>query len=188
MATEPRTTGLTYDDLVRMLPEQDMVRRDLIDGELFVSPSPSLRHQEAVSVLHGTLYAYVETHGGKVLTGPFDVRLTDTNVLEPDVLYVRPENVARIEQRYVPFAPDLVIEVSSPSTRSRDLARKKELYEQFGATEYWFVDLDADRVEVRRLEEGRYGRPVLVPRGEELTSPVLPGFALAVDMVLGSSS
>jgi len=95
---------------------------------------------------------------------------------------------ARIEQRYIPFAPDLVIEVSSPSTRNRDLARKKELYEQFGATEYWFVDLDADRVEVRRLEEGRYGRSVLVPRGEELTSPVLPGFALAVDMVIGSSS
>ncbi len=185
MATEPRTTGLTYDDLVRMLPEQDMVRRDLIDGELFVSPSPSLRHQEAVATLLAALYEYAREHGGKALTGPFDVHLTDTNVLEPDVLYVRPENVARIEQRYIPFAPDLVIEVSSPSTRSRDLARKKDLYEQFGATEYWFVDLEANQVEVRRLKGGRYGEPALVARGEALTSPLLPGFDLDADRVLG---
>lgn len=186
MATEPRTTGLTYDDLVRMFPEQDLVRRDLIDGELFVSPSPTVRHQRAVAVLLAALFAYAEEHGGEALAGPMDVYLTERNVLEPDVLYVRPENVARIEERYIPFAPDLVIEVSSPATRRRDLTRKMELYEQHGAAEYWFVDLDADHVEIRRLEGGRYTKPSLVGRGESVTSLQLPGFALPVDRILGS--
>ncbi len=185
MATEPKTTGLTYDDLQRF-PE-DNFRRELIDGELIVTPAPSIRHQDVVLRLGAGLLAWCRTNGGKVNIAPTDVLFSDTNVLEPDVLFLRPENVSRAEERFVRGSPDVVVEVSSPSTRRLELVRKRELYERFRATEYWYVDLDADRVEIYRLEGDRYGPPRYLARGEDLDSPEIPGFSISLDELLGPS-
>src|SRR5436190_21645006 len=130
MATQPRTTGLTYQDL-QTFPE-DNFRRELIDGELIVTAAPSTRHQDAVGELFIQLGLYAKERGGKAYVAPTDVFLTDTNVVEPDVLYVRPENVARIERPFVRGTPDVVVEVASPSTRRLEIVRKRELYERFG--------------------------------------------------------
>lgn len=185
MATESKTTGLTYEDLLEMFPEADNVRRELIDGELIVTPSPSDRHQDAVLELGAHLLAWTKEHGGKVYVAPRDVYFTERDVVEPDVLFLRAENLARSEERFVRGAPDVVVEVSSPSTRRLELVRKLELYERFEVKEYWYVDLDADRVEVYRLDEGRYGPPRQVIRGEDLESPEIPGFSISVDDLLG---
>jgi Uma2 family endonuclease len=90
-----------------------------------------------------------------------------------------------VEKKFVRSAPDVVVEISSPSTRRLELVRKRELYERFGVPEYWYVDLDADRIEVYRLAEGRYPVPALLIRGQRLESPLLPGFGVGVDEVLG---
>ena len=184
MATQPQT-GLTYQDL-QAFPE-DNLRRELIDGELIVTAAPVPRHQRVVAELLTELRLYCRQHGGEALPAPLDVYLTETDVVEPDVLYVRPENLGRFEKRYFRSAPDLVVEVSSPSTRRIELIRKRDLYERFGVPEYWFVDLDADRVEVYRIEESRYARPVLFVRGDTLGTPQAPGFAMGVDDLLGPS-
>jgi Uma2 family endonuclease len=181
MATR-RTTGLTYDDFAR-LPETNRIE-ELIDGELVVTPTSTTGHQDAVLTLGTELNLYARRHGGRVFVSPTGVYLSHTNVLEPDVLFVRPEHAGRVEGPFVRGAPDLVVEVSSPSTRRRDLGRKRELYEEFGVPEYWFVDLEAERVEVHRLEGGRYAAPVALGPGETLESPLLPGFAVAVDDLL----
>jgi Uma2 family endonuclease len=182
MATQP-TTGLTYDDL-QSFPE-DNLRRELIDGELIVTAAPSTRHQKAVVALVVRLDRYREEHGGEVFPAPTDVYFSQSNVVEPDVLFVKQENVARVEKRFVRSAPDLVVEVSSPTTRKLELVRKLELYERFSVPEYWYVDLDADRVESYRLQGGRYGAPVFLGRGEILESPQLPGLRIEIDDVLG---
>jgi Uma2 family endonuclease len=182
MATQPQS-GLTYEDLARF-PE-DNLRRELIDGELIVTASPVTRHQLAVGVLHGELYAYTKVHGGRVLTAPYDVYFSETNVVEPDVLFVRQEHLGRFEERFLRSAPDLVMEVSSPSTRRLDLHRKRDLYERFGVPEYWFVDLESERVEVYRLAGERFAPPVFLSRGDVLDSPQAPGFSLDVDVLLG---
>jgi Uma2 family endonuclease len=182
MATQP-TTGLTYEDLQRF-PE-DNVRRELIGGELIVTASPVIRHQRAVVALSSEIFQYCKTHGGEVFASPTDVYFTDTDVVEPDVVFVRAENVARVERKFVRSAPDLVVEVSSPSTLHLDLGRKRELYERFGVPEYWLVDLEADRVEIYRLEAGHYAWPVPLGRGDLLESPLMPGFLLPVDDLLG---
>lgn len=181
MATEPRTTGLTYEDLQRF--PDDNLRREIIDGELFVTPGPGGRHQDAVLRLGAGLLAWCDEHGAKVYVAPRDVYFSDVSVVEPDVVFVRAEHVERIEERFVRGAPDLVVEVSSPSTRRVDLGRKLELYRRYEVSEYWFVDLDADRVEVYRLasEEG----PRLLGRGSILGSEEIPGFSLPVDELLG---
>src|SRR5713226_3989394 len=138
MAIKPQT-GLTYQDL-QSFPE-DNLRRELIDGELIVTAAPATRHQRVVAKLVHRLFTYCEAHGGEVLPAPLDVYFTETNVVEPDVLYVRPENLGRFEKRFFRSAPDLVVEVSSPSTRRLELVRKRELYERFEVPEYWDVDL-----------------------------------------------
>ncbi|HEX9236506.1 MAG TPA: Uma2 family endonuclease [Actinomycetota bacterium] len=182
MATQPQT-GLTYQDL-ESSPE-DNLRRELIDGELIVTAAPATRHQRVVLELGAALLAHVKEHGGDVFVAPTDVFFSDTNVVEPDVLYVRPEHVSKVEQKFVRSAPDLVVEVSSPNSRRLELVRKRELYERFGVPEYWYVDLDADRVEIYRLHDERYGSPALRVRGDRLDSPMIPGFGVEVDDLLG---
>jgi Uma2 family endonuclease len=141
MATQPQT-GLTYDDL-QAFPD-DNLRRELIDGELIVTAAPATRHQRVVAKLVHRLFAYCELQGGEVLPAPLDVYFSDTNVVEPDVIFVREENRIRFEKKFFRSAPDLVVEVSSPSTRRLELVRKRELYQRFGVPGYWVVDLDAD--------------------------------------------
>ena len=187
MASEP-SAGLTYRDLVAMFPEQDLVRRELVGGELLVSASPARRHQAAVARLVGALLAYARTHGGEVIPGPFDVYISERDVLQPDLIFVRGEHLDRLEERFIRQAPDLVVEVSSPSTRTLDLTTKKALYERVGVPEYWYVDLEAERVELYRAGPGGFGSPSIVGRGGSLTPPHLPGFRIAVDEVLGLGS
>jgi Uma2 family endonuclease len=182
MATQPKT-GLTYEDL-QAFPE-DNFRRELIDGELIVTPAPATRHQDVVLELGARLLAHVKEHGGKVFIAPTDVFFSDTNVVEPDVLYVKPGNVDRVEKKFFRSAPDVVAEVSSPSTRRLELVRKHELYARFGVPEYWYVDLEADRVEVYELGARNYGRPSLLGRGDVLETPQIPGWSIPVDELLG---
>src|SRR5262249_1604689 len=141
MATLP-TSGLTYADLERF-PE-DNLRREIIDGELFVTAAPVLRHQVVVAFLTAELVLHQRARGGIALPAPTDVFFSDTNVVEPDVIFVRADHMNRAETKFVRSAPDLVVEVSSPSTRHTDLVRKRDLFERFGVPEYWFVDLDAE--------------------------------------------
>jgi Uma2 family endonuclease len=142
--------------------------------------------QGAVTVLTGELYLYVKARGGKVYPAPLDVFFTDRNVVAPDVLFISAEHLNRIGSMYIKDAPDIVAEVSSPSTRRLELVRKRDMYERFGVPEYWFVDLDTDRVEVYRLADGRYGSPGLLGRQDRLESPLLPGWSISVDQVLGT--
>ncbi|CAN5329134.1 Uma2 family endonuclease [soil metagenome] len=178
------TTGLTYDQL-RRFPD-DNLRREIIGGELFVTPAPSTRHQRVVVRLVLSLGAYARDHGGEVLPAPTDVFFTDTDVVEPDVLFVTDEHRVRVEELFVRGSPDLVVEVSSPSTRRVDSTRKRDLYERFGVAEYWLIDLDADRVEVHRLGEPGYGPPQIIGRGGVLASQTLPGLRIEVRDVLAA--
>lgn len=186
MATQPKTTGLTYADLEKF-PE-DNFRRELIDGDLIVTAAPNTRHQRAVTQLVTEFELYARQHGGEVLPAPYDVYFSDTNVVEPDVLFVTADHLANIEAKYIRVAPDIVVEVSSPSTRRLELSRKKDLYERFGVPEYWYVDLDADRIEVYRLAEGRYGAPTLLGRHELVSSELFPGLVIRVDQIIGPAS
>ena len=184
LPAETGRTGFRYADLA-LFPE-DNLRREIINGELIVTAAPATRHQSAVVNIVGGLLAYQRAHGGKVFPAPTDVYLSDDNVVEPDVLFVRADHIDRVENKYVKGAPDLVVEISSPSTRRLELVRKRDLFAQFGVPEYWYVDLEADRVEVYRLGEGPYGAPTLFYTGQVLDTPVLPGLTIAVEEALGN--
>lgn len=173
----PEPVGLTYEDLLTF--PDDGLRRELLEGELLVSPSPTTRHQRVVFRLAVQLQTHLGTSGGgEVFVAPLDVLLSDRTVLEPDVFVVTDEQRAIVTEPNVKGAPALVIEVVSDPRIDR--VRKRELYATHGVPEYWVVDPEADRVEVHQLRDGRYGKPVIVEVGEPLTTSALPG--LVVDL------
>lgn len=172
----------TYADL-QTFPE-DNLRREIIDGELIVTAAPRIRHQRVVANLTARLWLYAAEHGGEVLPAPTDVFFADDNVVEPDVLFVTAANLSKLEDRFVRSAPDLVVEISSPSTRKLELVRKRELYERFGVPEYWYIDIELDQIQVYRLAES-YGIARIVGRGDTIESQALPAFAVRVDELLG---
>jgi Uma2 family endonuclease len=177
-------TRLSVDQWLE-LPEDQ--RCELVEGEIVVSPSPSLDHQRAVGRLFRALDDHARALGGEAFVAPLGVRLSDDTALEPDLLFVSSSD--RYGPRTVEGPPDLVVEVSSPSTRRYDLLRKRRLYESFGVPEYWFVDLDAERIEVYAVgRDGHYDAPTLTGRGGSVTSRAVPGLAVAIDEVLPSSS
>ncbi len=184
MPAETGRTGFRYADLAGF--PDDHLRREIIDGELIVTAAPATRHQSAVLNIGAALLNYQRQHGGKAFPAPTDVYLSDDSVVEPDVLFVAVEHIERVDDKYVKGAPDLVVEISSPSTRRLELIRKRDLYARFGVPEYWYVDLEVDRVEVYRLRDGDYGVPTLFYPGQSIESSVLPGFAILADEALGA--
>jgi len=185
MATQP-ITGLTYDDLAAF--PDDNLRRELIDGELIVTASPSRDHQRAVMVIAAAFFAWCKEHGGEVYPAPLDVFLSPNTILEPDVLFVGPSHPKQAEDRYVEGPPDIAVEVSSPSTRRLEIVRKREVYERFGVPEYWYVDRQADRIELYLLTQVGYGAPRILYRGEVITTPLAPGLEIPVEEILGEPS
>ena len=137
------TTKLTYDDLVAMFPDDDGVRREFIGGEIFVTPSPAIRHQRLVMRLTLSLGNHLEAHPrqGEVFIARFDVMMTPYDVVEPDLLVVLGDQQDILTDKNVRGAPGLVIEILSPGTRQRDQTLKRQLFDREGVREYWMICL-----------------------------------------------
>jgi Uma2 family endonuclease len=176
MAVRPEQL-LSYEDYLN-LPD-DGVRREIVEGEVLVTPSPNIRHQMLVGFLFNALYNHVRVErGGLVFVSPLDVRLSDHDIVEPDVIYVADERSEIIRKNFMLGSPSLLIEVvSDPRT---DRVRKRALYARAGVPEYWIVDPEADRVEVHRLSKDTYGKPEIVEPGDTLRTGLLPGLAIDV--------
>jgi Uma2 family endonuclease len=176
----PRGVRLTYDDFV-LFPD-DGLRHELIDGEHYVTPSPNDKHQTVLANLHLLVGPWLRTHAvGKLWLAPFDVVLSPSDVVEPDLLYVSNERKALVAtDTNVQGPPELVVEIGSPSTRKRDETIKRELYERAGVSEYWFVDPELDTVRVYRREGQQFARPIelTAEAGDVLSTPLLPGLEL----------
>ena len=168
---------LTYEDLLAF--PDDGLRRELIDGELIVSPSPKTRHQTISVRLTLAIGNHVAEHGrAKVFHAPLDTLFSERDVVEPDLLVVLDEQEEIITKNNIQGVPALLIEIVSDPRLDR--VRKRDLYERVGVPQYWIVDPDADRVEVFRLTEGRYGKPEILEPGDDLTLDVLPGLRISV--------
>jgi Uma2 family endonuclease len=167
----------TYADYVNF--PDDGRRHELIDGEHFVTPSPERRHQQLSGRLFAALAAYLPQNPvGEVYAAPLDVILSDSDVVQPDILYVSKER-SQILGRWVHGAPDLVVEILSPATRKVDEAIKRRLYDRVNVRQYWIVDLELDSVKVyRRSDDGGFPRVAELARESDdvLSTPLLPGF------------
>lgn len=170
---------MTYEEF-RQLPGDE--RYELLEGELLVTPAPSRRHQSISMALSGLLWAFTSEHGlGKVLCAPLDLILSDSNILQPDILYLARDNQSSREQGDGLFGtPDLVVEILSPSSLKRDTVEKRLLYSAHGVLEYWIVDPDTETIEI--LTQQGTGLEIWqrFTKEGQLTSALFPG--LQVDL------
>jgi Uma2 family endonuclease len=175
-AVQPR---LTYPEL-RLMPD-DGKRYELIDGEVFVTPSPSEKHQRVLGNLFLSISHHVRTKNlGRVYIAPFDVVFGEKTALQPDLLFVSAGRLGIIGPEYVLGAPDLVVEVLSPYRQSYDRVTKLEQYALHGVNEYWVIDPIVESVEIYVLAGTKYELKGSFAGEEILQSPLLPGWEIPV--------
>jgi Uma2 family endonuclease len=173
----PVDTRLTYDDFC-LLPE-DGKRREIIEGELFVTPSPQTPHQRAVIRLSARLWQFVDSHKlGEVFGAPFDVVFSEFDVVEPYLLYISNARANVLTNKNVQGAPDLVVEVLSESTARVDRSIKLKLYGKFGVQEYWIIDPQGPSAEIYRRGQEGLDLAAKLTAADALGSPLFPGFHL----------
>jgi Uma2 family endonuclease len=131
-------TTFTYDGL--QAAPNDGLRRELLGGELYVSPAPSPLHQDIVREVLVVLDSYAKRHGGKAYSSPIDVVFSQTDATQPDVIYLAADRLSLVGAKYIQGAPSLIVEVLSPSSSDVDPGRKLETYAQHGVPEYWIID------------------------------------------------
>jgi Uma2 family endonuclease len=148
-------TTLTYRDY-EALPA-DGRRYELHEGELAVTPAPGTRHQRVIGTMHVLLHTHVKAHRlGEVFLSPVDCILSDTTVVQPDLVYVDPTRAPLVSERGIEGSPTLVVEILSPSTIAIDRSIKLQLYRRCEVPYYWIIDPEAQTVEAYGLAEGGY--------------------------------
>lgn len=173
---------------------EDGSRYELIEGVPFEMNAPGYEHQRILGALHVELALYLrelaKTGGGdggppcEVLQSPLDVVLSDITVVQPDLIILC--DAAKIKDGRIVGAPDLVVEVLSPSSAAKDRKFKRRLYEAAGVAQYLLIDPANRFVEVYSLNaEGRYGEPGILDAGDSLTLRVAPGFKLTLAELFG---
>jgi len=176
-------TRLTYQDFLQF--PDDGLRHEIIEGEHFVTPSPSTRHQRILLKLSYLLQSYLEAHPvGEIFFAPFDVLLSEFNIFEPDLIYISKERAHQLTEKNLQGAPDLAVEILSPGTRNRDQRLKRDVYERTGVQEYWLVDPDGDAIDVLVRAGDELAGPRRLGRGDTLTTRLLPGLELPVDKIV----
>ena len=149
---------LTYKEF-RHFPD-DGRRHEIIDGVHYVSPSPSNVHQSVSRWLQQQLMAQIEAVGtGIVVDAPMDVELTETNIVEPDLVVVATSRMEIVIESRVLGVPDLLVEILSPSNPKHDTELKLKLYEQVQVPEYWIVNPEAEELCCYRLGPEGYEEP-----------------------------
>ncbi len=177
----PESLRFTYEDYV-LLPEDR--RYEVIDGELYLTPAPRPYHQTVLKRLGFLLDAHVGRHrSGELFIAPCDVVLSRFDVLQPDIFFIVEQRRAIIGEKYISEAPDLVVEVLSPGTRTRDRVAKAKQYAKFGVREMWIADPDGKTIEVLVHSESGFRREALYSGQDVLRSPLLPGLEVPLASV-----
>lgn len=169
----------TYDDYAK-LPEGASYQ--LIAGEIIMSPAPDLLHQDILGTIFYELRQFIlQKKLGKVFVAPTDVYFNEHDTFQPDILFVSTERKHILKDERIEGAPDLVVEILSPSTGYYDLAKKKDVYEQSGVKEYWIVDPKLKSMEVLTNQNGNFVTLAKAKQIGIVASKILSGFQ--VDLV-----
>ena len=181
--TKPAGTW-RYEDLFD-LPD-DGKRYEIIEGELYETPTPGLDHAMVVMNLIARFLPVVTAIGARLFTAPVDVFFRGANPVQPDLIVLLPERFDVMSKRGIEGASDLLIEILSPSNPEHDSVRKRALYARGGVREYWLVSPEVATIEVLVLDDDVY-RTHLHARGDEpVDSTVLPGVSFPASAAFAS--
>jgi len=176
MGVEP-VTKLTYEQF-RRLPDDGKLY-ELVRGEAHLNPAPTTKHQLVLRRLVASLDIYLSKKPlGEIFFAPLDVRLSPDTALQPDLIFVAKANAAIIKEDYLAGAPDLVVEILSPSTTAKDRIVKLPIYAEAGVGEVWFIDPQAMTIEVFKIQGSKYLVEAALAGNRVLTSTLFPGWEL----------
>ena len=168
----------TYEDYLKL---EDDKRYEIVEGGLLMAPAPIPYHQVVSRNLEFMMWDYVKKKRlGVVLYAPIDVVLDPHNVFQPDIVFISEKRKEIIGDKAINGAPDLVVEIVSPSTLGRDTVLKRSIYEKSGVRELWLVYPDMKCIEVLTLgDEGRYtlhDEACLETESPKVSSKIIKGF------------
>ncbi len=167
---------LTYEDY-RKTPEDE--RYELIEGELVMAAAPNRAHQTSQANLGAPMHTFVRSEGlGYVFFSPFDVVLSEYTTLQPDLIFVSNENADIITDANIQGAPDVVVEIISPSSTGRDWVVKRDLYARHGVKEYWLIDPINRTLWVMLLKDGYLELAGEYGEGDVVTALTIEGFKI----------
>jgi Uma2 family endonuclease len=173
----------TYEDWLYF--PNDGWKYEIIDGVLYMTPPPTTPHQRSSIGLAARMYIYaMENDLGEVLAAPCGVRLPNQPVpFEPDIFFIKKENLHVITEKEVTGVPDLIVEILSPSNANYDREQKFKIYQEAGVPEYWLVNYWDKTVEVFVLAEGTYMLLGKYEAGQTIVSEQLIGFEISVNTI-----
>ncbi len=181
----PAQGDWTYADYAR-LPDSEW-RYEVIGGDLRMIPAPNVKHQRFSLLLSVAIHLYVEELGlGQVFVAPIDVILGElATPVQPDILFIRTENLSIITPERIEGAPDLIVEILSPGSRRHDRQTKYRLYAEAGVREYWIAGPETCAVDVYALRGNAY-----VPFGRfrgqgDVRSELLPELRIPLGEICG---
>jgi len=173
---------LTCEDYDSMTPEE--WGYELIDGEIIQMTSPNILHQRISRKLLFELESYNRKKMlGEFFEAPTDVKINEYNLVEPDILFIANEQQSIIKENRIEGAPDLVVEILSPSTGYYDLRKKYSIYESAGVKEYWIVDPNEKLVELYKNQETGFVLEQKLKEKGILKSNILIGIELDINVL-----
>ncbi len=179
----------TYEEFLELTDSEDNVKQyELIDGQIYMLASPKFPHQVAVDEIFGQFYNWFKGKPCRPLTAPFDVKLygeadkfeDNPNVVQPDILVICDQDQINENGDYDGI-PALVVEVLSPSTKSKDIMLKSQLYMASGIKEYWVVDTEAKHVIIYYFEDRKLKEQEIILKGQIAKSYVFEGLSMGTE-------
>ncbi|MBF0518222.1 MAG: Uma2 family endonuclease [Nitrospirae bacterium] len=160
---------------------RDFDLTEIINGEEIMGPSPFRRHQRIVGILHDIIRQHIKLKNlGEIYLSPLDVIFEEgINRLQPDLLFVRKENMA-ILQDWIRGVPDMVCEIISQGSYEMDTEIKKAIYEKYRVPEYWIVMPELQMIEILTIENDRYKLHSIASFEGIVTSKVIEGLQVNI--------
>ncbi|MDZ7261665.1 MAG: Uma2 family endonuclease [candidate division KSB1 bacterium] len=184
--TETSKDYLTYEDYLTF-PDNDGIKKEIIEGELFMSPAPSIKHQRILRELSMLFHNFVKQNKvGEIFFAPCDVVFSDINIMQPDIIFISKNNYEILTDLNIQGAPDLIVEILSPSSSETDRIYKKHIYERFGVKEYWIVDQDKGASESGVRGGGKYRQLCKAGKKDTVKSQLLEGLQIDLSSIFES--
>lgn len=175
----------TYEEYRKL---DDEKRYEVLEGELRMAPTPDPYHQDVSRELELLLVQFVGKNKlGKVYYAPIDVVFDQQTVLQPDIIFISNDSLSKVKKNAVFGAPDLVVEIISPSSVAADRYTKRRIYERFGVREYWIVDPENRTIEVLLNNDQGFQLFSFAAQQGKVTSHLLEGFEVDIASIMEPS-
>lgn len=176
----PKAKRLTYEEYARLTPPDSSIY-ELHDGQIIKMPTPTPKHQLFSTNLVTEINIFIRPQKlGRVIAAPMDTVFTPNDVLQPDILFLSTDNLHLIGDKKIEGAPDLVVEILSPSNHAKEMAYKKMIYELAGVREYWLVNLENQTITQYENIEKEFVKRQVLQKTDILQAIVLQGFQINV--------